>query len=113
MAGGENSRDSLYAVDKFQAWRRRSFLVGNTSHAHSSSGTSPLLPLLLHTDLFAATCPVAVLVQSPRLVSDSWPIANGTWDKEKEDSVLCGSGSLRWAEFSVTSMLFLFREPEL
>lgn len=87
--------------------------AGNTSHVHASNGTSPLLPLPPHTGLL----PLALLcsfVGSFTKVSKSgsWPIADGTWDKEGM-TVLRGSGSQRWAEFSVTSMLFLFREPEL
>lgn len=31
--------------------------AGNTSHVYAGNGTSPFLPLLLHTDLSAAACP--------------------------------------------------------
>ena len=87
--------------------------AGNTSHVHAGNGRSLLLPLPPHTDLFAGACPVCSVGSFTKVSKGgSWPIANGPWDKG-DDSVLCGSGSRRWAEFSVTSMLFLFREPEL
>lgn len=102
------ARGLLYVVDGFQAQRRRSFLCRKCF-----SGTcwiSPLLPLLLHSDLFAAACPV---VQHWFFHQGQLAYCKQHLGQRGDDSVLCGSGSRRWAEFSVTSMLFLCREPEL
>lgn len=57
--------------------------AGNTSHVHASNGTSPLLPRPPHTALLPLALLRSVVGSFTKVSkSGSWPIADGTWDKE-------------------------------